>query len=114
MKAVVSSLRLILRKGWGVSRPNLDLDHADLGRTRGVRWFKMQFQRFLEVCECLVFGLTLACDIEFQALSNIPLAFTPNSRSEWSLHVLILSHSRRSSEAKLFGSWLIHGLGHRA
>jgi hypothetical protein len=30
-------------------RPNLSLDHADVGRPRRVRGFEMQFNRFLKI-----------------------------------------------------------------
>src|SRR5450756_1940585 len=36
-------------------------------------------------------GLALAVDVEFHALRNVPLPFTPDCRREWSLAVLILS-----------------------
>ena len=50
--------------------------------------------RFLEVGKSLFLGLTLAGDIEFQALGNVPLPFTPNGSRERSLHDLIVSHVR--------------------
>ena len=56
-----------------------------------MRRFEVQFQRFLQVGQCLFLGLALAGDIEFQALRDVPLPFTPYGRGEWSLHDLIVS-----------------------
>lgn len=42
-KPTDSSRRLTSRKGCGLSRPNLHLDHTDLGRPRSLRRFEMQF-----------------------------------------------------------------------
>src|SRR5208283_1891153 len=72
-KPTASSRRLISRKDWGLSRPNLDLDHADIGRTCCLRRLKVQFQRFPQVGKSLFLGLALAGDVEFQALGDIPL-----------------------------------------
>ena len=59
-----------------------------------MRWFEVQFQRFLQVGKSLFLGLALAGDVEFQALGDIPLPLTPNGRSERSLHDLIVSQAR--------------------
>jgi hypothetical protein len=77
---------LTSRKGCGLSRPNLNLDRANLWGTRGARRLEVQFQCFLQVGESLFFAFTLAGDIDFEALRNIPLSFSPDGRSERSLH----------------------------
>ena len=41
---------------------------------------EMEFQRFLQVGESLFFGFTLASNVEFEALRDIPLSFAPNGR----------------------------------
>ena len=43
----------------GLSRPNLDLDHPDLRRTRCLRRFEVQFNRLLEVGKSLILGAAL-------------------------------------------------------
>ena len=86
-----SSRRLISRKGSGLSRPNLDLDHTNLRRARGLRRFEVQFQRFLQVTQSLFFAFALTGHIDFETLRDIPVPFTPYGRGERSLHVLILS-----------------------
>src|SRR3990172_7626942 len=52
-----SKRRLTSRKGRGLSRPNLNLDHANLGRAGGLWRLKIQFQRFLQVFEGPFFRL---------------------------------------------------------
>src|ERR1035437_3715668 len=86
-----SSRRLTSRKGCGLSRPNLNLDHANDGWTRGLRWFEVQLQRFLQVGESLFFAFTLAGDIDFEALRNVPLSFAPDGRGKRLLHNNVLS-----------------------
>ena len=93
-KPAASSRRLISRKGCGLSRPNLDLNHADGGQPRGHRRFEVQFQGLLQISQSFLFGLALACDIDLQALRDVPLPLAPNSRCERSLHYLILSQAR--------------------
>ena len=92
-KPTASRGRLISRKGWGLSRPNLNLDYPDLGRPGCLRRFEVQFEGFLQVGKSLFLGLALAGDIEFQALGDVPLPLTPNGRSEWSLHDPIVSQA---------------------
>ena len=60
----------------------------------------MQLQRFLQVGESFFFALTLAGDIDFEALRNIPLSFAPDGRSERLLHDNILSQDGRASHAQ--------------
>ncbi len=93
-----SSRRLISRKGCGLSRPNLNLDRTNLWGTCGLRRLEMEFQRFLQVGESLFFGFTLASNVEFEALRDIPLSFAPNGRSERSLHDHIVSHDVRAPQ----------------
>ena len=45
--AVGGTDSLISRKGWGLSRPNLNLDRADSWRTRGLRRLEVKPQCFL-------------------------------------------------------------------
>ena len=99
-----SSRRLISRKGSGLSRPNLDLDHANLRRASGSRRFKVQFQRFLQVAQGFFFAFALTGDIDFETLRDIPVPFTPDSRGEWSLHVHILSQDGEPPHAYFTGS----------
>ena len=67
-KPAASRRRLTSRKGWGLSRPNLDLDQADLRRPCCLRRFEVQFNRFLEIGKGLFLGLALAGNVEFEAL----------------------------------------------
>lgn len=83
MKPADSSRRLISRKGCGLSRPNLNLDSANLGWPSRLWCFEVELQ-------CL-FHITLAGDIQLQALRNIPIAFAPNGSGERSLRDDILS-----------------------
>jgi hypothetical protein len=52
---------------------------------------EVEFQRFLQVGKRFRFGPPLASDIDFQALGDIPSPLTPQGRSEWSFHDLILA-----------------------
>ena len=82
----MSSGRLTSRKGYGLSCPNLDLDHADSGWTRCPRWFEMKFERFPEVGEGLLFCRALAGDIGLKALRYVAVGFSPHCRRKRSLH----------------------------
>jgi len=75
----------------GLSCANLDLDGAKLGRTGRLRWFEVQFQRFLQVGASFFFGRTLTGDIDLEALGNIPVTFAPNGSGKRSLHDHILA-----------------------
>lgn len=55
-------------------------------------WLEVELQSFLEIRQCLRFGFTLARDIKLKALSDVPIAFSPNARCKWTLHALILSY----------------------
>src|SRR3990172_1396105 len=55
-----SRRRFTSRKGWWLSRPNLNLDHANLGRAGSLWRLEVQFQRFLQVCKGFFFRLALA------------------------------------------------------
>jgi hypothetical protein len=87
-------------RNFGLSRPNLGLDHTDIGRPRCPRWFEVQLQRFLQVGESLFFGLALAGDIDLQAQGDVPLPLTPNGRGEWSLRDLVLSQGDGASHGR--------------
>src|SRR5664280_117624 len=93
-KPAASRRRLTSRKGWGLSRPNLDLDQADLRRPCCLRRFEVQFNRFLEIVKSLFLGVALAGDVEFEALGDIPPPLAPNGSRKWSLHELIVSKAR--------------------
>jgi len=86
MRAAASSRRLISLKGSGLSRASFNLDGADFRHPRCVRGLEVKFQRFLQVRQRLLFALTLAGNIKFQALGEVPIALTPNGCSERSLH----------------------------
>lgn len=88
-----SRRRLISRKGCGLSRPNLDLDHADSGLSCRSRRLEVQFQRLFQVRQGLFFGFTLAGHIDLQALGDEPLPLTPNGCSERTRHAHILSQT---------------------
>jgi len=66
-----ASLRLISRNGWGLTRPNLNLDGTKPRGTCRLRWFEVKLQCFFQVGESLLFGFTLAGDIEFETLRNV-------------------------------------------
>jgi hypothetical protein len=48
-----------------------------------LRLLEMKLQRFSQISERLFFGLALAGDIKFEALGDVPISFSPNSRGEW-------------------------------
>jgi len=60
------------RKGCGLSRPNLNLDRADLRKTRGQRLLKVKFHSLFQVGERLFLALPLARDVYLEALRDIP------------------------------------------
>ena len=66
---------------------------------------EVQFQRFCQIGKSLFLGLALAGDVEFQALGDVPLPFTPNCRREWSLHDLILSQGDAASHTSGRDGW---------
>jgi len=90
-KPADSSRRLTSRKGWGLSRANLDLDHPDSRRPRRLRRFEVKFQRFLQVAERFFFGFALAGNIDFQALRDVPVSFAPYRCGKWPFHDYILA-----------------------
>jgi hypothetical protein len=55
-----------------------------------MRRVEMEFQRFFQIRQRLVFGLTLAGDVNLQARRDIPTAFAPHGRREWPLYYPIL------------------------
>jgi len=64
---------LISRKGWGLGRPNLNLDRPQFGRARSLRRFEVKLERFFQIGESVLFGFALAGNINFQALGDIPI-----------------------------------------
>ena len=76
---------------------------------------EVQFQRLPQVGEGLFFRFTLAGDIEFEALRDVPIALTPDGRGERSLHELIVSHPRPlvgAEENRVLHFWCILKLGY--
>ena len=72
------------RKGSGLSRPNLHLDHAHLGRTRRPRGVKVRGRRFFEVVQRFVFGRPLAGN--FMITADFGLALLTESPNSPTLH----------------------------
>jgi hypothetical protein len=97
MKPAASSRRLISRNGCGLSRPNLDLNGTNFWELRGLRRLEVKFQGFLQIGESLFLGLTLAGDVDFEALRNIPISFAPDCRSKRSFHFHILPQDSQES-----------------
>ena len=97
-KPADSSRRLTSRKGWGLGRANLDLDHPDSRRPRRLRRFEVKFQCFLQVGERLFFGFALTGDVNFQALRDVPVSFAPNRCGKWSFHDCILAQDSEPSD----------------
>ena len=48
---------------------------------------KVKFERLPQICESFFFRLALAGDIDFEALGDEPVPFTPYTRGERALHV---------------------------
>jgi hypothetical protein len=86
LKPADSSRRLISRKGCGLSRPNLNLNGANSWRPRGLGGFKVELQCLFQIGKSFFFTFTLAGNIDFQALRNIPVSFAPHSGRERPLH----------------------------
>ena len=77
---------LISRNGCGLSRTNLHLDGSNSRRPRGLRRLEMKLECLLEIAQSFFLCLSLAGDVKLKALSNVPVAFAPDSGCEWSLH----------------------------
>ena len=86
-KPAASSRRFTSRNGRGLSRPNLNLNGANLRRPSGQRRLKMKLQRFFQVDERFLFSFTLAGDVDFETLGNIPLALSPYRCRKWAFHI---------------------------
>lgn len=70
---------------------NLNLNRPNLGR-EGRTWnFEMQFQCFFQIGQSLIFRLTLAGNIQIQALRDVPVFFFPNRDGELAFHAYIVS-----------------------
>lgn len=52
---------------------------------------EVEFQCFFEIRQRFSFGFTLAGDIKFKALRDVPVTLSPNARCKWTLHGSILS-----------------------
>jgi hypothetical protein len=69
-----------------------------------LRRLEVKLQCFFQIGKSLFFALALAGDIDFEALRNIPVPFTPDGRSERSLHYHILSHDGQVSQYRNYAS----------
>jgi hypothetical protein len=107
MKPAASRRRLMSRKGWGLSCPNLYLDHLNGGCAGGMRWFEVELERFLQVGQRLFFSFALACDVDLEALGDVPVSLSPNTCCEGALHESIFSQTGRLWRA--FDRWPSHG-----
>lgn len=96
-KPADSSRRLTSRKGSGLRRPNLDLNHADLWQAGRLRRLKVQLQRLFKIRERLFFSRALTGNIEFQTLGDIPISLTPNCGGERPLHIHYYSRLCRAA-----------------
>ena len=52
--------------------------------------FEVQFERFLQVGQCLLLRLPLARNVNLETLGDVPVAFPPNRRRERTFHNLIV------------------------
>lgn len=59
-----------------------------IGRTTRHGRLEVQFESFAEVSEGFFFRLALTCDVDFEALRDVPVAFLPNGGGEGALHGL--------------------------
>ena len=100
-KPADSRRRLISRKGNGLSRPNLNLDQADLWWARCLRRLEVKFQGFFEVGERFIFRSALARHVELEALRDVPVPFFPDAGCKRTLHLSILSRSTSHHLAKV-------------
>src|SRR5437879_5122196 len=60
----------------------------------------MKIERLFQILQSLFFALTLAGDLDFQALRNIPVSLAPDGRSERSFHDHILSYAALTSKTR--------------
>jgi hypothetical protein len=63
-----------------LSRPNFDLNHANLRRMGRAGRLEMEFQSFPQILEGLFLSPSLAGYIDLQTLGDIPIALTPHRR----------------------------------
>ncbi len=47
-----------------------------------MRRLEVKLQSFLKVGKSFLFGLTLACDVDFETLRNVPVSLTPDGCAE--------------------------------
>lgn len=86
---------MISWKGCGLSRANLYLDQAYFRWPGGLGRLKVQFKGFFKVGEGLFFRLALARHVDFKALGDVPVPFSPDGGGEWSFHGHILAQEYR-------------------
>ena len=73
----------------------------------------MQFESFAQVGEGFFLCLALACDIDFEALGDVPVSFTPNGRGEGAFHAPRIAESTVARFLDETFMWLM-GRGLRA
>jgi hypothetical protein len=61
----------------------------------------VKFERFLQVRKSFFFALPLAGNVDFEALRNIPIPFTPDGSGESSDHNYILSYPMQNKGWKV-------------
>ncbi len=70
----------------------------------------MEFEGFFEVGQGLLFGLALAGHVDFEALGNVPVPFTPDGCGERSRHGLILPQDDTNRRIRRMGEGSRRGL----
>jgi hypothetical protein len=65
---------------------DLDLDRAQIGERRGDGQAEVERDRLAQVGEGFVLDLTLTGDVDFKALSDVPVALTCDAGGECALH----------------------------
>jgi hypothetical protein len=58
-----------------------------------MRRLEVDIEGFAQVGESFFFGLALAGNVDFQALGDVPISFTPDGRGEGALHALRIAES---------------------
>jgi hypothetical protein len=81
-----SNFRLISRKGNGLSGIDVNSDRMKLRHDSCMWRVKVQFERFPQIIDRFIFGLTLTGDIDFEALCNVPITLSPDTRGKLQFH----------------------------
>lgn len=82
---------LLLQNGKYLTRANFDLDCSDLWWSRRLRRLEVKLQSLFQVGEGFFFGFTLAGDVNFEALRDVPITLAPNRCRKWTFHEGILA-----------------------